>query len=92
LRETDTAARLGGDEFAILLPETDAESAAVVMAKVQTYLDSAMQQRKWPVSFSVGVVTFTTPPESVEEMVKRADELMYEVKRSGKSAMVSQVV
>jgi len=92
LRETDTAARLGGDEFAILLPETDAESASVVMAKVQTYLDSAMQQRKWPVSFSVGVVTFTTPPGSVVEMVKRADELMYEVKRSGKSAMVSQVV
>jgi PleD family two-component response regulator len=51
-----------------------------------------MQERKWPVSFSVGVVTFTIPPESVEEMVKRADELMYEVKRSGKSAMVSQVV
>jgi len=51
-----------------------------------------MQERKWPVSFSVGVVTFTIPPESVEEMVKRADELMYEVKRSGKSATVSQVV
>jgi len=92
LRETDTAARLGGDEFAILLPETDAESASVVMAKVQTNLDSVMQERKWPVSFSVGVITFTIPPESVEEMVKRADELMYEVKRSGKSAMVSQVV
>ncbi len=92
LRETDTAARLGGDEFAILLPETDAESASVVMGKVQTCLDSAMQQRSWPVSFSVGVVTFTTPPASTDEMVKRADELMYEVKRSGKSAMVSQVV
>jgi diguanylate cyclase (GGDEF)-like protein/PAS domain S-box-containing protein len=92
LRETDTAARLGGDEFAILLPETDADSASVVMAKVQAGLDKAMQQRNWSVSFSVGVVTFTTAPGSAEEMVQRADELMYEVKRKGKSAMVSQVV
>ena len=91
MRETDTAARLGGDEFAILLPETDAESASVVMAKVQTNLDSVMQERKWPVSFGIGV-TFTSPPVSVEEMVKHADELTYEVKRNGKSAIVSQVV
>ena len=47
------------------------------MAKVQTCLDSAMHQQKWPVSFSVGVVTFTTPPASTDEMVKRADELMH---------------
>jgi PleD family two-component response regulator len=62
------------------------------MAKVQACLDKAMQQRECPVSFSVGVVTFTTPTESVEEMVKRADDLMYEVKRKGKIAVVSQVV
>jgi len=92
LRETDTPARLGGDEFAILLPETDAESALVVLAKVQACLDAVMQQQRWPVSFSVGVVTFTRAPASAEEMVQRADELMYEVKRKGKRAMVSQVV
>jgi PleD family two-component response regulator len=50
-----------------------------------------MQERKWPVSFGIGV-TFTSPPVSVEEMVKHADELTYEVKRNGKSAIVSQVV
>jgi diguanylate cyclase (GGDEF)-like protein/PAS domain S-box-containing protein len=92
LRETDTAARLGGDEFAILLPETDANNASIVMAKVQACLHRAVQEHDWPVSFSVGVVTFTTALGSAEEMIKRADELMYEVKKKGKSAMVSQVV
>jgi PleD family two-component response regulator len=62
------------------------------MAKVQACLDAVMQQQRWPVSFSVGVVTFTRAPASAEEMVQRADELMYEVKRKGKRAMVSQVV
>jgi diguanylate cyclase (GGDEF)-like protein/PAS domain S-box-containing protein len=91
LRETDTAARLGGDEFAILLPETDGENASVVMNKVQEHLTEAVQKREWPVTFSVGVVTFTTGMKSAEEMIKVADELMYKVKRKGKSAMVSEI-
>jgi PleD family two-component response regulator len=33
-----------------------------------------------------------TPLESVDDMIKRADELMYEVKRSGKGAVVCEVV
>jgi diguanylate cyclase (GGDEF)-like protein len=91
LRETETAAQLGGDEFAILLPETDGENASVVMNKVQEHLAETVQKREWPVTFSVGVVTFTKAMNSAEEMVKAADELMYKVKRKGKSAMVSQI-
>lgn len=92
IRTTDTVARLGGDEFAILLPETGSEGAAKVMVKVQSRLKEAVRQQNWAVSFSVGVVTFTNALESVEEMIKRADDLMYEVKRTGKSAIVSQVL
>jgi len=36
------------------------------------------------VTFSIGVVTFLRPPASVDEMILRADERMYEAKRSGK--------
>jgi diguanylate cyclase (GGDEF)-like protein/PAS domain S-box-containing protein len=92
IRGTDTVARLGGDEFAILLPETDSEGASKVMTKVQSRLEQAVRRQNWAVSFSVGVVTFTTALDSVEAMINRADELMYEVKRGGKSAIVSQVL
>jgi diguanylate cyclase (GGDEF)-like protein/PAS domain S-box-containing protein len=92
IRTTDTVARLGGDEFAILLPETDSEGATKVMAKVQGHLQEAVREQNWAVSFSVGVVTFTKALDSVEEMIKHVDELMYEVKRGGKSAIVSQVL
>jgi len=41
----------------------------------------------WPVTFSIGAVTFLTPPESVPEMIHRADEIMYSVKQSGKNRL-----
>lgn len=84
LRRTDLVGRMGGDEFAVLLPETGEDSARAVMAKVHAAVDAEMQQQHWPVTFSVGVVTFATPPESVAEVIKSADNLMYGVKRSGK--------
>ncbi len=92
LRRTDTVARLGGDEFAILFPESDSEAAAVAVGKVQRSLQEVSSRHSLPISFSVGVVTFTMPLESVEQMIKRADELMYQVKRSGKSAVVCEVI
>jgi PleD family two-component response regulator len=46
-----------------------------------------MQRNHWPVTFSIGAVTFRTPPESVHEMIQRADEIMYSVKESGKNRL-----
>jgi diguanylate cyclase (GGDEF)-like protein len=87
IRRTDMVARLGGDEFALLLPNTRKDAATMLLAKVLDALTNTMQRRGWPVTFSVGALTFISPPESVESMVHRADELMYSVKRTGKNRM-----
>jgi diguanylate cyclase (GGDEF)-like protein len=87
IRKTDVVARLGGDEFAVLLPETGQKSAAAVTHKVQEELLCAMQDRGWPVTVSIGLVTFLTPPESVDEMLEKADQLMYAAKTSGKNTV-----
>lgn len=92
VRSTDLVARLGGDEFALLLPETNGEAANIVVNKIQAALLKAVEEHNWPVTFSFGVVTFNSPLDSVDEMIKRADDLMYEVKRGGKSAVVAEVV
>jgi diguanylate cyclase (GGDEF)-like protein len=84
LREVDTVARLGGDEFAVLLPQTNGEHASQVIRKVQQRLAAAMKEMNWDVTYSIGTVTYATPPVSVDEMIKTADNLMYSVKRSGK--------
>ena len=85
IRQTDLVARMGGDEFALILPNTGTDAALAVMEKLLTTLTRSMRLNRWPVTFSVGVVTFLNAPESVDQMVQRADEIMYSVKQTGKN-------
>jgi diguanylate cyclase (GGDEF)-like protein len=82
MRSTDVVARLGGDEFALLMPGSGIEDARVRLAAVHDALTSATG-----VGFSVGAITFTRPPESREDLLARADALMYEVKQDGKNTV-----
>ena len=84
LRRTDVVARLGGDEFVILMPETGFEPARVAVERLQKFLRDVVGAKKFPVSFSIGTVTYSAPPETVDEMVKEVDNLMYDAKKSGK--------
>jgi diguanylate cyclase (GGDEF)-like protein len=92
IRVTDIVARLGGDEFVILLPDTGYEPAQVVIRKIQKILLDVMQNNGWPVTFSLGVVTFNSPPNTVDEIINRADALMYSAKQSGKNMIKQEVV
>ena len=87
LRPNDLIARLGGDEFALLLPETPADAAKAKVSALQAGLVAEMQARHWPVTFSAGVVSCTDTAPTADELVRIADELMYEVKRAGKNAI-----
>jgi diguanylate cyclase (GGDEF)-like protein len=86
LRSTDVVGRLGGDEFAILLPETDQEQAQAAVGKLRQSLLSEMRLEGWSVTFSIGVLTCAEPPQTVDEVIKFADNLMYEVKKNGKNS------
>lgn len=90
-RNSDVIARLGGDEFAVLLPETSQESAQTIIPRVHQELLKLMQEKGWSVTFSMGVVTFLSPPVSVDEMIREADALMYSVKHSGKNIIKYKV-
>ena len=87
IRQTDMVARMGGDEFALIFPNTHKDPANKLLAKLLNVLTKDMERNHWPVTFSVGAVTFLTPPESVHEMIHRADEIMYSVKQSGKNRL-----
>jgi len=87
-RIADMQARLGGDEFALWLEEVD-EAGAI--AKARALLQASLLLRPLsgspdrPLGFSVGIaVSALDRPETVQELVARADEAMYRAKRSGK--------
>jgi diguanylate cyclase (GGDEF)-like protein len=87
LRTTDLVARIAGDEFTLLMPETGRKEAEMVMSRVSTALAAAMESNGWPVTFSMGVVTYASPPPTVNALVKIADDVMYSVKRNGKNSV-----
>ncbi|MCB5176512.1 sensor domain-containing diguanylate cyclase [Microvirga lenta] len=76
------AARIGGDEFALLLPATDEREGAAVMENIDKLVEINNQFYSGiSLSFSMGAAT-SQPGERLESVVKRADLLMYEAKRT----------
>ncbi|HCJ67236.1 MAG TPA: GGDEF domain-containing protein [Elusimicrobia bacterium] len=91
IRVVDIVARLAGDEFAILLPETGFESARLAVQRIQENLLVCMRKNEWPVTFSIGVVTFVKIASTVDEAIRTADTLMYSVKNGGKNGIKHEI-
>ncbi len=92
IRGTDLFARLGGDEFALLLPECGPEAAKAILERVQHSFDEVMAKKEWPVTLSVGAMTFPQPLRDVDALVRRVDDLMYRAKKAGKNRIVHLVL
>jgi diguanylate cyclase (GGDEF)-like protein len=90
LRTSDVAARVGGDEFVILLPDTTAESARIVLEKIRARLAEAPDVQAFSVTASIGAVSYAQAPTDITVMIKAADELMYRVKGGGKDGIQIQ--
>lgn len=85
IRKTDLVGRLGGDEFAILFPNTDQAGATCIMQRLNHAFRERMKELRVNVTLSAGVISFAAIPGSVDEMIHRADTLMYQAKSSGKN-------
>ncbi len=83
-RKSDILARMGGDEFVVLARSTSKESREAVIARLQGYLDACNAQGDFPckLSISTGIACYDPEhPCSVDELLVRADKLMYAHKR-----------
>ena len=86
IREVDILGRFGGDEFLILLPETNQDQAFHVMQRINEVLDSSpifYQDESFSISVSSGIASIEKWTDTLEDLLTRADEALYEAKESG---------
>jgi len=83
LRDSDMPARLGGDEFALVLPETDADGAAPVAAKILKKLREPyiFDEQAFTLGGSIGIAVYPQDADSAEALVHLADTAMYQAKQ-----------
>ena len=87
LRAVDFFCRYGGEEFVALMPETDGQTALVVLEKVRAAIaDTAFNYKDQPMAITVsaGLTEFKTN-DSLDSAFERADQALYTAKATGRN-------
>ena len=93
VRTVDVLARYGGDEFIILLPQTNAQQAFVIAERIRenvaaACVDTEKDTLKVTISAGVAETIRGSRSESVETVIRRADEALYIAKNGGHNRTV----
>lgn len=91
VRTADVVGRLGGDEFAVLMPETDAPLADAAAKRLVASLRDVFKGTP-NVTASIGVVACAATEASTDDLLRRADQAMYDAKKAGKDRVVQVAV
>ena len=87
-RECDVICRYGGEEFCVLLPQTDAPTAALAAERFRRQIES----HEWPVTkvtASLGVSGIELGAEAPPQLLDQADQALYAAKGGGRNHVVS---
>jgi diguanylate cyclase (GGDEF)-like protein len=87
-RESDVLARLGGDEFIVMLPETTVAAAAQFAERLRRRVEDSTPSvygEYVGVTVSIGIAGASIGPSGIEELLRRADEALYEAKALGRN-------
>lgn len=92
VRIMDAVARYGGEEFAIILPDTGSEQAAMVAHRIRLAVAEypfagREEQPGGQVTVSIGIATYPNNADNRHDLIAKADEALYRVKRERKNSV-----
>jgi diguanylate cyclase (GGDEF)-like protein len=82
-------ARVGGDEFALILADADADSSEARVEELRRRLVDDLSEAGFPLHVSVGVATYPYDGAGPSQLLRAADQALYEAKATGKNRCIS---
>ena len=94
-RPSDFACRLGGEEFVVIMPRTAGDIACLAAERLRRSICASSfilpgSGNSIDITVSIGVAAATETDDTVESVIKRADEALYEAKHSGRNRVVGK--
>ncbi|MBI4976725.1 MAG: GGDEF domain-containing protein [Spirochaetes bacterium] len=85
-RQSDIVARIGGDEFVVLSQKMSPADIALIRSRIETSVDSRNRTGGYPyrLSMSIGTAVWDESTGSLDDLLSRADELLYHEKQEKK--------
>ncbi|HLB59366.1 MAG TPA: GGDEF domain-containing protein [Bdellovibrionota bacterium] len=93
LRAEDLIGRYGGEEFVIILSDTPKKRAADIAERLRTAVEShhfEYEGKEIPLNISLGVTSLDPKDRDPVDLIRRADEALYEAKRTGRNRVCSR--
>jgi diguanylate cyclase (GGDEF)-like protein len=91
VRNYDLAFRIGGEEFLLCLPGVDQDMAKAKAELLRQQIEQRAILTDQPVTVSIGFVV-ATKAQSLDELIKQADDALYQAKRNGRNQVQSNHV
>ena len=92
LREIDILGRMGGEEFAVLLPNTSLEEALLLAERVRQSIENISFEKSkglLKITASIGVAAFTDEMSDIDDLIRNADNALYQAKANGRNCVVA---
>lgn len=93
LRNVDHIGRFGGEEFIVILPDTNLKNAVVVAEKVREEIAIFLHKIGDYIiktTVSIGIASYNSLDDDVNQIIKRADQALYKAKSSGRNCSITE--
>ena len=93
IRRLDMAFRIGGEEFLIILPKTMPNKAEIVGERIRAVIEDtpfkiSEGDGNITITASIGLTSVISEDDTIDSLLKRADDALYEAKKSGRNQVV----